>query len=138
MKLNLKGIAKAVGRGAAATDRGLKTFATEGYAEGLVDTVQSTAKFVGKHAFKKEDKTFWNAYTGLKETNALKTAAWAGTAAWGIGSYTYKSNTLDKSQGNVTYANEPAATTYDYVASSSNSLGASGSMVFGLHNGRKG
>lgn len=99
---------------------------------------EPTAKFVGKQLFKKEDKTFWNGYTGLKETGALKTAAWVGTVGWGIGSVGYRQNTLDKSQTNMTYANEPDALTYDYVSSSSSSLGATGSLVFGLHNGRRG
>lgn len=120
-------------------DKTAKGIGTAG-AIGIEKTIEPAAKFVGKKMFSVGEKNVWNGYTGLKETPLLAATAWAGAAAWGLGSVPYRINTIDKSQTNVTTADEPAYSTYDYVSSSTNAptLGASGNLVFGLHNGRRG
>ena len=112
-------------------------------------------KYLGNSLYKKTDRHFFNGYTGVKAgwgTNVMSGAALVGGAAWFGSGMTSNDPEVIKQRENRL---EPAITTArrksvqaDYVGSApvfqadgvanAPSLGATGSMVFGLHNMRKG
>lgn len=90
-----------------------------------------------KHLVKKTDATFYNGYTGLKPSGIANTIGW-GAAGVYVGVSAIKTQ------------NEPTAGTVEYgqsnimtgdgmgTGSKAPSLGANGSLVFGLNSMRKG
>ena len=94
---------------------------------------------LAKKGFTKTDQAFWNGYTGYQE-NALGVAAFsAGAGLYAAGSSAMKIKREDKI-GEVSYTGTAPNLSYDGVGSRSQAptLGASGSLVFGLNNMRRG
>lgn len=101
-----------------------------------VDTLAAGAKTM----VKRTDRSFWNGYTGLRESKIGAGVAIAGSAAYvGLAS-NYQIQTAPKLGDSMQRMNEAPIHTYDGVSSTTSAptLGASGSMVFGMHNARKG
>lgn len=101
------------------------------------DGVLTGATWAAKKSVKKTTPDFWNAYTGIKPTKGLTATAWAGA-----GAYTYGSMQMARFQdkpGQISYSAPPQMLA-DGVAPKTNAptLGASGSMVFGLNSMRRG
>lgn len=106
------------------------------YVSGVADLAKPVAKTVGKSMYKKVDKSIWNGYTGIQESNIAKVTAFGAAGAYVSMAGSYKANTVDKS-GNL-YDVDNSPTSAAYSKTNAPNLGASGNLVFGLHNGRKG
>lgn len=110
---------------------------------------------VGRSVYKKTDRNFFNGYTGVQAgwgTNVAATGAIVGAAAFfGSGATSNDPNVIKQRENRL----EPAITKArmknvqaDYVGqapvfqadgvANAPTLGASGNMVFGLHNMRRG
>lgn len=106
--------------------------------KGVEDAMGYTAKGVGKAAFRKTDQTFYNGYTGLAPTPLLTAAAWGGAAAYaGVGSIRAVNEPVT---GPVESQVGAHAMNGDGMGTNrtDHSMGASGSMVFGLNAMRRG
>jgi hypothetical protein len=108
-------------------------------ADKTVNGAVRTSKLASRAAFNKVDKSVFNGYTGLK-TGAFTTAGAFGVAGlWG--SATYEPTLAKKGMEAVPteYVGQAPVQNYDGVGNgTAPTLGASGNMVFGLHNSRKG
>lgn len=84
----------------------------------------------------KVDKNIFNGYTGLK-TNGIATAgAFAVAGAWGLSTFEPVKDKKMMANVQADYVGKAPVQNYDGVGAPT--LGASGDMVFGLHNMRKG
>lgn len=99
--------------------------------------VKATGKYVGKNMVRKDPtgKNFGNAFTGFQEGGTMIAAsAIGGTAYATAGSY-YAVRMPEKA-GETSYTGTAPIHNYDGV-SNAPTLGASGDMVFGMHQGRR-
>ncbi len=94
-----------------------------------------------KSMVKKTDATFYNGYTGLKPTALATGVAWVGAAGYvGYSSLKTKANP-NINPGQIEYEAQAPIFSGDgsgVKSPGNNSLGASGSLVFGLNSMRKG
>lgn len=105
----------------------------------MADGTAAALKTGGRAMVKKTEPGLMNAYTGYRESGwAMGAAAVIGTA-YGMGSYGVQSTFIPK-QGEVSYGGTAPIHNADGVSSTTQAptLNANGSMVFGLHNARKG
>lgn len=116
-----------------------KGFARDPIGKTVDRAVAAPAAWTLKNSVRDTTPSMGNLWTGKKES-ALGVGA-----AWGIaGGYTaynvIKENQINPRVGTVSYTGTAPAMDYDGVGSTTNAptLNASGSMVFGLHNSRKG
>lgn len=92
----------------------------------------------GKSMFKDDPngKTFFNAYTGKRESKAMIGTAAVLGAGYAYGGSMYRINTVEK-PGETSYEGEAPVFKADGTGGAP-TLGASGDMVLGLHKSRKG
>lgn len=108
-------------------------------ADKTVNGAVRTSKVASRVAFNKTDKNFFNGYTGLKTSGIATVGAFGAAYAWG--KTTYEPALARKSMESVQtdYVGQAPVQNYDGVGNgTAPTLGASGNMVFGLHNSRKG
>lgn len=109
----------------------------KGIGKALTSDISKRGAKTGYGMVKKDPlgKNFSNAYTGFQEgpTLVLGTAAVTGTYAW---AGDWKARRITDQTGEVSYTGTAPIHNYDGV-SSAPTLGAQGSMVFGMHQGRK-
>lgn len=106
-------------------------------------------KFAGKGVVKKVEPGFDNAYTGYKMKSAPHLLVAGAGVAYAAGAYAFGSgetktfeniSTRAQKIGEVSYGGQPDVMDADGVGSKTQAptLGASGDLVFGLHNNRRG
>lgn len=94
-------------------------------------------KAVGKTLVKKTDRSVYNGYTGLKTTGFATVAAFGAAGIWGSATYAGTKDKKLMESVQADYVGSAPMQNYDGVGSAP-TLGASGNMVFGLHNSRRG
>lgn len=102
-----------------------------------INAAVTGGKYASRGLVKKVDKNIYNGYTGLKTTGFATVAAFGAAGVWGKATY---EGTKDKKMMETVQADYIGAApvqNYDGV-SSAPTLGASGNMVFGMHNARRG
>ena len=113
---------------------------------GVASTIGATAITKGsKSMVKKTDPAFHNLWTGYRESGTAATVAGAGAIGF-AGYQTVKGTYLAPKMGEVSYGGVPPIMNADGVSTANQAptgagaptLGATGNMVFGLHNARKG
>lgn len=116
---------------------------SQGPVDALADDVAAGTIKAGQTGLnlmtKKVEPSLGNFYTGRKESKIGVTAAWA--VAAGYGSYKYTADTqFAPRPGTVSYGGTAPIMDADGVSSQSQAptLSATGNMVFGLHQARKG
>jgi hypothetical protein len=110
----------------------------EPYAEAAATATIKGAKLTGNAFTKKVDPSLKNFYTGRE---MRKGSGWALSAgAVGVGYAAYAVSTTAPKPGTVSYGGTAPIMDADGVSNTTNAptLNASGNMVFGLHNARKG
>lgn len=109
--------------------------------DGVVHTAKNASNWKGGKLLKKTDPSFSNAYTGYREGAGLIIGASVVGGAYGMTDYKMKTEFVPKT-GEIAYNGAPPIMDAEGVGTTPNSqaptLGASGSMVFGMHNARKG
>lgn len=118
----------------------LPSDAIKAYADPAAKGIVEGGIGLGKSMVTKTDKAFWNAYTGLKASPLATGTAWAAAGAYGVWGSQYQINTAPKLGDNVEYMGDAPIHGYDGVSrrTGAPTLGASGDMVFGMHNSRRG
>lgn len=118
----------------------LPSDAIDAYANPAAKALVESTTAIGKGMVRKTDKSFWNGYTGLKASPLAGATAWGAAGAYSYWGGQHKLNTAPKLGENAEYMGEAPIHTYDGVSSrtSAPTLGASGSMVFGMHSSRRG
>jgi hypothetical protein len=137
MKKHAGDILKNPVKGIYNTTKGMVDSVLDPYAEFAADATIKGAKLTGKVMTKKVNPSMMNLYTGR---DLSKTAAFSlpvAGAAIGVGGYMV--STAGPKPGTVSYGSEAPVFAADGVANTNApTLNASGNMVFGLHNARKG
>jgi hypothetical protein len=139
---NLTKAAKMFGKGVAKTHKVTNTVAehTVGkLAEGVAYGMEKTGKGTFNTLTKKVDPKFTNFYTGHEISGFGKVALPVAGAAVGYGLFV-NNTAFGPKPGTVSYGGEPALMSGDGISNTTKAptLNASGNMVFGLHNARKG
>lgn len=107
-------------------------------ADGVAWGMEKTAVGTFKALTKDEEKKFTNFYTGKGISGFGKVAFPVAGAAIGYGMFVDKT-AFGPKPGKVSYNGEPEVMAADGIANTAApTLGATGNMVFGLHNSRKG
>lgn len=107
-------------------------------AEGVAYGMEKGAVGTFKALTKDEERKFTNFYTGKGISGLGKVAFPVAGAAIGYGMFVDKT-AFGPKPGAVNYTGEPEVMAADGVANTqAPTLGATGNMVFGLHNARKG
>lgn len=92
-----------------------------------------------KGSFRKTDEKLTNLYTGYDLRKRTNIIGMAGLGAYGMGDYTIKTNTIDKSQSNMEYVGNAPINSYDMLGSTkAPTLGASGDLTLALSKQRRG
>jgi hypothetical protein len=108
-------------------------------ADKAADGTVKGAKLTGKLLTKKTDPSLMNFYTGRDLSAFSKVAMPVAGAAVGYGMFV-KNTAFAPKPGTVSYGSEAPVFAADGVSNTTNAptLNATGNMVFGLHNARKG
>lgn len=99
--------------------------------------MSKVGKYLANAAVRKTDRSFFNGYTGMKTTGFATAAAFGAAGVWGAATYQPTKSKAEMQMSQSDYVGQAPVLGYDGVGNAP-SLGASGSMVFGLHNMRKG
>lgn len=145
----LGSIAKGLGKGLGTAAR--YNYGTRAYiGDKLVSAEAKAGKALAKATFKKSEEgaRFSNMYTGLEMRKASSALVLGGAAIYGASTYEFGSGQMAglegitglSKPGEVSYGGTPGVFDADGVATKSKAptLGASGDLVLGLHNNRKG
>lgn len=99
--------------------------------------MSNVSKYLAGGLVKKVDKNLFNGFTGLKTTGFATAAAFGAAGIWGKATYEPAKDKKLMESVQADYIGQAPVQNYDGVGNAP-TLGASGSMVFGLHNSRKG
>lgn len=108
-------------------------------ADKTVNGAVRTSKIASRVAFNKTEKTIFNGYTGLKTGGFATAGAFGAATLWGTATYEPVAAKKGMEAVQTDYVGQAPVQNYDGVGNgTAPTLGASGNMVFGLHNSRRG
>lgn len=104
----------------------------------LGDAMMWTGGKMAKSAVSKDPdgQTFWNAYTGLRESPLLVASAWGAAGIYGASKISMTQTGKESKMGEQSYSGS-APFIYDPGRSNAPTLGASGDLVLGLNSARR-
>lgn len=109
------------------------------FSKALRHMKDNPGKTAARTVVKKTDANIFNGYTGLKTTGFATAGAFGAAYLWGTATYEPVAAKKGMESVQTDYVGQAPVQNYDGVGNgTAPTLGASGNMVFGLHNSRRG